>query len=194
MPISEIPLFSMLRTRMHWHQERQRLLAENVANADTAQFQPRDLAPPAVRPPRRRRLGRAGADQRRAISPAPPAPAAGSRLDRRGGFEVRPAGNAVNLEDEMIKVASNQMDYQAATALYTRGLGLIKTAHRQALVMIANRTWGAMDFLKSIAIAASGLRAQAGRMRVISENIANADSTAPAPGSDPYRRKIPTFR
>lgn len=51
-----------------------------------------------------------------------------------------------------------------------------------------------MDFLKSIAIAASGLRAQAGRMRVISENVANADSTAPRPGVDPYRRKIPTFR
>jgi len=51
-----------------------------------------------------------------------------------------------------------------------------------------------MDFLKSIAIAASGLRAQAGRMRVISENIANADSTAEGPGKDPFRRKIPTFR
>jgi flagellar basal-body rod protein FlgC len=51
-----------------------------------------------------------------------------------------------------------------------------------------------MDFLKSISIAASGLRAQAGRMRVLSENIANADSTAQAPGQDPYRRKIPTFR
>src|SRR5437899_502266 len=51
-----------------------------------------------------------------------------------------------------------------------------------------------MDFLKSIAIAASGLRAQAGRMRVISENIANADSTASGPGSDPFRRKIATFR
>jgi flagellar basal-body rod protein FlgC len=51
-----------------------------------------------------------------------------------------------------------------------------------------------MDFLKSISIAASGLRAQAGRMRVISENIANADSTAQAPGADPYRRRIPTFR
>ena len=51
-----------------------------------------------------------------------------------------------------------------------------------------------MDFLKSIAIAASGLRAQAGRMRVISENIANADSTAPRPGAEPYRRKVPTFR
>lgn len=51
-----------------------------------------------------------------------------------------------------------------------------------------------MDFLKSLAIAASGLRAQAGRLRVISENIANADSTAPQPGGEPYRRRIPTFR
>ncbi len=50
-----------------------------------------------------------------------------------------------------------------------------------------------MDFFKSIAIAASGLRAQAGRMRIIAENIANADSTAPQAGGDPYRRKIPTF-
>ena len=51
-----------------------------------------------------------------------------------------------------------------------------------------------MDFLKSIAIAASGLRAQAGRMRIISENIANADSTAPAAGGEPYRRKMATFK
>ena len=51
-----------------------------------------------------------------------------------------------------------------------------------------------MDFLKSIAIAASGLRAQAGRMRVISENLANTDSTAQSPGKDPFRRKIATFR
>ena len=45
------------------------------------------------------------------------------------------------------------------------------------------------DFSSSMGIATSGLRAQAGRMRVISENIANADSTAPDPGGDPYRRK-----
>jgi flagellar basal-body rod protein FlgC len=51
-----------------------------------------------------------------------------------------------------------------------------------------------MDFLKSLSIAASGLRVQAGRMRVISENIANADSTATRPGANPYRRKIATFR
>jgi flagellar basal-body rod protein FlgC len=50
-----------------------------------------------------------------------------------------------------------------------------------------------MDFIKSIAIAASGLRAQAGRMRILSENIANADSTGQTPAEDPYRRRIPTF-
>ncbi len=51
-----------------------------------------------------------------------------------------------------------------------------------------------MDFLKSMAIATSGLRAQAGRMRIISENIANADSTPSRAGDDPYRRKVMTFR
>ena len=51
-----------------------------------------------------------------------------------------------------------------------------------------------MDFMKSLAIAASGLRAQAGRIRIISENIANAESTAQRAGGDPYRRRIPTFR
>ena len=49
------------------------------------------------------------------------------------------------------------------------------------------------DFARSMGIATSGLRAQAGRMRVISENIANADSTAATSGGDPYRRKVPTF-
>jgi flagellar basal-body rod protein FlgC len=49
------------------------------------------------------------------------------------------------------------------------------------------------DFLRSMSIATSGLRAQAGRMRVISENVANADSTAAKAGGDPYRRKVPTF-
>ncbi len=50
-----------------------------------------------------------------------------------------------------------------------------------------------MDFLKTMSIAASGLRAQAGRMRIISENIANADSTPATPDANPYRRKVPTF-
>ena len=127
MPISEIPIFSMLRTRMQWHQERQQLLAENVSNANTPNFKPRDLAAPDF-------------DQARsaaglAVVRTSPFHLAGASADaaqfereRRGDFEVRPAGNAVSLEDEMLKVAANQMDYQTATALYSRGLGLIKTA------------------------------------------------------------------
>lgn len=51
----------------------------------------------------------------------------------------------------------------------------------------------AMDLIKSMMVAASGLKAQSGRMRIIAENIANADSTGNTPGADPYRRKIVTF-
>ncbi|KAB1076191.1 flagellar basal body rod protein FlgC [Methylobacterium planeticum] len=50
-----------------------------------------------------------------------------------------------------------------------------------------------MDFLKSLSIAASGLKAQSGRMRIIAENIANADSVATSSNVEPYRRKIATF-
>ncbi|MGL5361284.1 MAG: flagellar basal body rod protein FlgC [Bosea sp. (in: a-proteobacteria)] len=51
-----------------------------------------------------------------------------------------------------------------------------------------------MDLLKSIVTAASGLRVQSGRMRVIAENLANADSTPDTAGADPYRRKIVSFK
>ncbi|MBP1183362.1 flagellar basal body rod protein FlgC [Methylobacterium sp. PvR107] len=50
-----------------------------------------------------------------------------------------------------------------------------------------------MEFSKSLTVAAAGLKAQSGRMRIIAENIANADSAPASPGAEPYRRKIPTF-
>lgn len=50
-----------------------------------------------------------------------------------------------------------------------------------------------MDLMKSLKIAASGLRVQGGRMRIISENIANSNSTAKTPDGNPYQRKLPTF-
>ncbi|MDE3115618.1 MAG: flagellar basal body rod protein FlgC [Pseudomonadota bacterium] len=50
-----------------------------------------------------------------------------------------------------------------------------------------------MDFTTSMAVVASGLRAQSDRMRIIAENIANANSTAQTPGGDPYRRKVATL-
>ncbi len=127
MAISDLSILSMLRTRMQWHQERQRLLAENVANADTPNFRPRELAEPQFDPAR-------PAPGPVTLARTDPAHLAGSP-DTSGRFavaqqkfEVRPTGNAVSLEDEMLKVANNQMDYQAASALYSRSLGLIKLA------------------------------------------------------------------
>ena len=51
-----------------------------------------------------------------------------------------------------------------------------------------------MDFDATIRVAASGLAAQGSRLKVIAENLANADSTGTTPGAEPYRRKIVTFR
>ena len=50
------------------------------------------------------------------------------------------------------------------------------------------------DLISSSQIASSGMKAQATRLRVISENLANADSTSELPGREPYRRKLVTFR
>jgi flagellar basal-body rod protein FlgC len=50
-----------------------------------------------------------------------------------------------------------------------------------------------MDLVKALNISASGLKAQGTRLRVIAENLANADSTAQRPGGEPYRRRVVTF-
>jgi flagellar basal-body rod protein FlgB len=124
-PISDLPLFSMLRTRMQWHQERQRLLAENVSNSDTQGYRPRDLAPLQFNQSIQT-LRSVGLDRTETSHIA--SSEASSQASQFGGYQVRPAGVVVNLEDEMIKVAANQMDYQAATTLYSKSLGLLKIA------------------------------------------------------------------
>lgn len=126
MPITDIPILSMLRTRMQWHQERQQVLAENVANADTPNYRPRDLAPPNFE----RELPVASLALARTEPGHIVGQGSGSQFatDRNLRYEVRPGGNAVNHEDEMMKVASNQMDFEAAADLYTRSLALIKLA------------------------------------------------------------------
>ena len=129
MALSGIPILSMLRTRMQWHQERQRLLSENVANADTPHYRARDLAQPKFDdlPQPVASVGMMRTDSGH-IPGAMPNIRPTFALEQRNDHGVRPTGNAVSLEDEMIKVSANQLDYQAATALYSRSLGLIKTA------------------------------------------------------------------
>jgi flagellar basal-body rod protein FlgB len=132
MPITDIPILSMLRTRLQWSQQRQAVLAANVANADTPSYRPRDLAPLTFTTPTQTaappltsvslvrteggHLGGIAQDESEFKSKT------------EGNYEVRPTGNSVNLEQEMMKVAANQMDYQAVTALYTRSLSMLKTA------------------------------------------------------------------
>jgi flagellar basal-body rod protein FlgB len=127
MPVTDLPLFSMLKTRMYWLNERQRVLAENVANADTPGFRGRDL----------KQLDfhdalRSTGEVRLAATAPGHISGSGSTsqfaMDNKGGFETTPRGNAVVLEDEMLKVAQTQMDHQAAAQLYSKSIGLIKTA------------------------------------------------------------------
>ena len=131
MAITDVPIFSMLRTRLQYAQERQRVLSENVANADTPNYRARDLKAPKFPDPTQLAPTSVSGVSLARTENGHIAQLGGTSTfsaERANNYEVRPTGAAVNLEDEMIKVADNQMDYQAASALYSRSLGLIKTA------------------------------------------------------------------
>ena len=130
MAINDLPMLSALRTKMQWHQERQRVLSENVSNSSTPNFRPRDLVEPKFDSTGASAVAMGSLPMMR-TSASHIVPAGGGDSfaeNRKGGFHTRPAGNAVNLEDQMLKVSANQMDYAAATSLYTRSLGMLKTA------------------------------------------------------------------
>src|ERR1700681_4721105 len=101
MSISDIPIFSMLRTRMQWHQERQELLSENVSNANTPDFRPRDLAPLDLTRPRA--AGELAVMRTNPLHLAGATTTSAFQLDRKADLETAPKGNAVSLEDEMLK-------------------------------------------------------------------------------------------
>lgn len=128
MAIADLPIFSALRARMNWHQQRQTLLAENVANAETPGYRGRDLAPfsfeAALHQSGTGVATQATHAQHFSVGSSGGVPGARSL----NSFEVTPEGNGVTLEDEMMKLANNQMDYQAATTLYTRSLRLVSIA------------------------------------------------------------------
>ena len=132
MAINDLPILSALRTKMQWHQERQRVLAENISNANTPNFKPSDLVAPKFDTRGATVDGAMGSLAMMRTSSPHLAVSGGGQSFRgdggKSGFLTKPAGNAVNLEDQMLKVSANQMDYAAATSLYSRSLGLLKTA------------------------------------------------------------------
>ncbi|GHB32400.1 flagellar basal body rod protein FlgB [Pseudovibrio japonicus] len=135
MALTDLPMFQALRQKMQWHQERQGVLAENVANADTPGYRSKELkelsfgdmvdaeaGSGALRPV----VTSAGH-----ISTGGIGSSVGTKTDKASSFERTPNGNSVVLEEQMMKIAQNQIDYQTATSLYTRSLGMFKTALRR---------------------------------------------------------------
>ncbi len=129
MAIGDIPLFAALKGKMQWHQTRQTVLAENVANAETPNYRGRDLAEYSFADQMRHStisVATASTNAKHFSVGGSRSPAFGAQ--RMNSFEIMPEGNGVTLEEEMMKVTTNQMDYQAATTLYTRSMRLLKIA------------------------------------------------------------------
>lgn len=136
MALDSIPMFAVLKSKMNWHQQRQTLLAQNVANADTPGYKGRDLVAFKVEQATSRGgqvLPPIGMTRTSAAHIDGPTMAdARSNFGSKdgGGWEITPEGNGVVLEEEMIKVTGNAYDYQVASTLYSRSLGILKTAIR----------------------------------------------------------------
>jgi flagellar basal-body rod protein FlgB len=129
MNMPDMPLLSILRERMSWLHQRQDVLSQNVANADTPGYAARDLKPQdfssLLKGETRNGSALLSTDPRH-ISMKP---GSSSRFDDLAADGVpNPNGNAVSLEQEMIKVAETQAEFQAAANLYAKAMSLMKTA------------------------------------------------------------------
>ena len=131
MNLAEIPLFSMLRGRLGHLTEQQKVLAQNVANADTPRYTPEDLKPFSFSAQVNKAQGMAMMATTQAGHMTP-------KSEKRGAFkavnapdsETKLNGNSVVLEEEMIKMSDARMNYDAAISFYQKSLNLIRMASR----------------------------------------------------------------
>jgi flagellar basal-body rod protein FlgB len=133
MNLGDIPLFSMLKSRLGYLTEKQRLISQNVANSDTPGYRPQDLKPFGFSAHVAAAAGQ-GADQ-----PARTNKAHLSGSVRRTGTsrpvdgrdsEITLDGNAVTLEEQMLKMGEAKMNYDAAIGFYQKSLGMLRMAAR----------------------------------------------------------------
>jgi flagellar basal-body rod protein FlgB len=110
--------------RLRWLERRQRVLAQNIANADTPGFRPRDLRPFAETLGRAAASGMARTDARHL---APADGGARAAPDRRLADRA-PNGNAVALDEQALRVADTDTAHALATGLHRRYLGLFRVA------------------------------------------------------------------
>jgi flagellar basal-body rod protein FlgB len=134
MDLSDIPLFAMLKSRMGYLSQRQRVIAENVANANTPGYAPHDLKPFSFQAKVQAAAGPGAMAVTEPGHMLPPhatagASAAAQQVTSRDS-ETRLDGNSVVLEEEMIKMSQARMDYDAAVGFYQKALNMIQLATR----------------------------------------------------------------
>ena len=132
MDVGGIPIFQMIRGRLGWLTERQRVIAENVANADTPGYGARDIRQPASFDAAMRAQPSAVTLARTRAGHIAPQGNTVARYEatRSPDSETTQDGNSVVVEEQMLKMAESRMAYDAAISLYQKSLNMIRTAAR----------------------------------------------------------------
>jgi len=132
MNLEDIPLMSMIKSKLGYLNQRQKLIAENVANADTPGYAGRDLKPFTFAQHMQTQLAPVSQERTQAGHLATPkATASPWKPIESPDSETRLDGNQVVLEDEMMKMTSAKLDYDAAVGLYQQSMSLLKMAIRR---------------------------------------------------------------
>ncbi|MDP3736683.1 MAG: flagellar basal body protein [Hyphomonadaceae bacterium] len=134
---TKMPVFSMMKARLQMLGERQKVIAENVANVSTPGFVPKDIDQDGFAATLQRMAGQASGPGRTAMVAtqaghmAPPGGASlGISSKRTPDSETTLDGNAVVVEEQMMKIAETRMDFETMVGLYQKSLGLLRLASR----------------------------------------------------------------
>lgn len=134
MPGSSLPLLDGIGRSMKNLSERQRVIAQNIANSETPGFKAREVAAPNFADLLPQDAGRpAVAHPRIALTSGMSAlgarqPMAGNIVPDRDTAETKPGGNNVSLEEQLLKMGQIQADFATMTGLYRKQMGLLKSA------------------------------------------------------------------
>jgi len=128
--ITDLPLLSQIKGRLTWLDERQRVIAENVANADTPGYIGRDLNQPTDFATALRDGGGVRMSRTSAMHIAPAGSAARFEAHKAPDSETTLDGNSVVVEEQMLKMAESRMAYDAAIGLYQKSMQMLRMAAR----------------------------------------------------------------
>ncbi len=132
MGLADLPLLNQIKGRMTWLDERQRVVAQNVANADTPGFVARDLKAPADFAAAMRQGAGLQMTRTSAAHIAPPnANVARFTSSAAPDSETTLDGNSVVVEEQMLKMAESRMAYDAAIGLYTKSMQMLRLAAKK---------------------------------------------------------------